>query len=680
MSIKRKIPIFIGALVLVTMIVASTLVYCQTSSKLYNNSKIEMQSLTRSYTGTLEDTIDKEKVKVEGMSNKKSVYDLLNLRENSYNSQPYKKSVQAVSSELVQYVKEQGNLEHAFIVDKTGTIIADSDSHLINTNISDREYNSETLKDKDIISETMTSKSTGAQIIIFTNPVRLNGKTCGYFATAVIAKSFSNPFKNLTVTGTEGSYAYLVDENGNMIFHPESNKIGKPIENNTVKTFINNIKNANETKLSYIDYEYNGKDKMAYFNFIPNVRWTFVLSADRDAVISGARKVTFIIVAMMFLLALAAIIVGFILSKKITGPMGEITKIIDRTSKLDLSEIYESDKYRHLLNHKDEIGDMYRAIVSMRSVLRKSVNSLMLVSEKINNNAAFLNNLTVEVKEYLDETLEQTENISAGMQENSATSEEIAASSGEMGNAVNEMANRAEEGSKTSENIEKRAESLKQSSSNSQNQANNIYACIKSDLEEAIQGSKSVNKISQLTGAIIDITEQTNLLALNASIEAARAGEAGRGFAIVAEEVKELAKQSGETASNIKNIVAIVEKSVSQLVESSNSVLGFIENTVIKDYDKLNDVAVQYSKDSQTVNNFMIDFSAVSEELNASIEGIVKAINEMAKTVSDGAGKIQHISEKSNDISQKIEDIDSAALENRNSANVLKDIIKKFNL
>ncbi|WP_446899088.1 methyl-accepting chemotaxis protein [Clostridium sp. LBM24168] len=679
MSIKKKIPILIGALVLVTMVIASTLVYCQTSSKLYDNSKIEMQSLTKSYTSTLEDMIDKEKIKVKGMANKKSVYDLLYLRENSYNSRQYKDSIKTVGFELVQYVENQGNLEHAFIVDRTGTIIADSDTHLINTNISDRKYNSETLKDKDVISETMTSKSTGEQIIIFSSPVKINGKLCGYFAAAVVAKSFSNPFKNLTVSNTEGSYAYLVDENGNVIFHPESNKIGKPVENN-VKTFINSIKNTEKTKLNYIEYEYKKEYKIAYYTALPRVKWTFVLSADKNAVISGARKVTLIIVAMMLLLALIAVIAGFIFSKRISGPMIEITKIIDRTSKLDLSESYESDNYNHLLGYKDEIGNIYRSIVSMRSVLRKSVNSLMEVSDKINTNALSLNNLTEEVKKYLDETLEQTENISAGMQENSATAEEIAASSGEMGSTVKEMADKAEMGSKTSDDIEKRAEGLKQSSKDSQSQANNIYVCIKSDLEKAIQESKSVNKINELTGAIIDITQQTNLLALNASIEAARAGEAGKGFAVVAEEVKQLADQSGETANNIKSIVDIVGGSVKQLVDSSNSVLSFIESTVIKDYDKLNGVAVQYSKDSEAVNNFMTNFSTVSEELSASIEGIVKAVDEMAETVSDGAGKIQNISERSNDICQKLEDINSTALQNKNSAGILKNIIEKFKL
>lgn len=679
MSIKKKIPMLIGVLVLITMAVASTLVYCQTSSKLYDNSKIEMKSLTKSYIGTLEDMIDKEKIKVSGLANEKSIYDLLNSRQNSSGSDEYNNLVKSVSSELVQYVKNQGNLEHAFVVDKTGTIIADSDSHLINTNISDRNYNSEVLKGNSVISETMKSKSTGAQIIIFANPVKIGGKLYGYSAAAVIAKSFSNPFQNLTVSGTKGSYAYLIDEKNNFIFHPESKNIGKPVQSDIMKSVLDNNE-AEQGKLNYVNYKYNGVNKIAYSSLIPNLHWTFVLAADKNAILSGARKVTILIISMMLVVAIIAIIVGAILSRKITDPMQKITEMINKMSKLDLDDEGQSKKYKDLIKYKDEIGIMYRSILSMRAALRNVVNSLLTVSEKVDHNALFLNKLTEEVKKYINKTLEETENISAGMQENSATAEEIAASSGEMGNAVNDMANKAEKGSRTSEDIKKRAENLKQSAQQSKNKANTIYNSIRLDLENAIKQSKSVSKIDKLTEAIIDITEQTNLLALNASIEAARAGEAGKGFAVVAEEVKQLAQQSGETANNIKNIVDIVEGSVKKLVESSNNILGFVENTVVKDYDKFEGVANQYNNDSEMINGFMTDLSAVSEELNASIEGIIKAVNEMAHTVSDGAGKVQGISEESNNISEKLENINSTAVENKKSVQVLKDIIEKFSL
>jgi Methyl-accepting chemotaxis protein len=164
----------------------------------------------------------------------------------------------------------------------------------------------------------------------------------------------------------------------------------------------------------------------------------------------------------------------------------------------------------------------------------------------------FLENLTEELKTYISDTSSEAENISAGIEENSAAAQEISSSSSEMSSAVNDMANKTEKGSGVSEDIAERAEEFKKSSNQSQDNANNIYRSVKAQLETAIEDSKAVSKINELTESIIDITKQTDLLALNASIEAARAGEAGKGFTVVADEVKKLAQESGKTANNIK--------------------------------------------------------------------------------------------------------------------------------
>jgi methyl-accepting chemotaxis protein len=267
----------------------------------------------------------------------------------------------------------------------------------------------------------------------------------------------------------------------------------------------------------------------------------------------------------------------------------------------------------------------------------------------------------------LGETAGEIENISASMEENSASAEEIAASSGEMGNAVNDISDKAKEGSKFSQESSKRGKELQITTQKARDRSNTMYSNIKKDIESAIEESKSVNEITKLTQAIIDITEQTNLLALNASIEAARAGEAGKGFSVVADEVKELAKQSGETAGNIKVIVDSVVDSVNRLVEGSKSALSYISTEVSQDYDKFDEASSRYSKDSNRINEFMNNFSASSQELNSFIGGIVKVINEMAQNFTDGANNMQGISEKNtklienlNTVKNKMNELDEA--------------------
>ncbi|MBA5850308.1 methyl-accepting chemotaxis protein [Clostridium sp. cel8] len=680
MTLKKKISLLIGVIMLATMILVSSVIYYETSSNLYNSSKEEMKSLANSYADTLENMIDKEIIKMKGLSEKKSIYDLAYLREKYYNSAKYKSSAKSVNLELAKYVKAQGNLEHAFVVDRTGKIIADSDSNLLNTTVLDKKYNEDTLKGNSSVSGIMISKATGAKVIIVTSPIKVNGNVYGYAASAVVAKTLAKPFQNLKVSNISGNYAYLLDGQYNIVFHPDSKSIGTSLKNYVVRNFIDKIRSGKSTDDNYIEYENDGATKLAYCNLIPKLNWTFVLSSDKNGITAYARKITLTIILIIIIFTIAVSIVGYFLLRNITEGIGKITSIIKKISKMDFKDLNESEEYSYLANSQDEIGDMYRAALSIKSIFTKIAEDLSNTSKKIDGNAVFLNDTITEVGKELDENLKESENISAGMQENSATAEEIAASSGEMSNAVENMVDKVEKGLQTSEDIAKRAEDLKHSSKNSQLKAQGIYNDVKKNLEKAIKDSEAVNKIGELTEAIIDITEQTNLLALNASIEAARAGKAGKGFAVVADEVGKLAEGSSRTANNIKGIVSVVEGSVKNLVKSSNAILNFIQDTVYDDYRKMARISIQYSKDSDTVNNFMTDFSALAEELNASIDGITKAVNEIAQNVADGATGIQSISEKNSTIYSKLKNVKSTASENKNSVATLKNIIEKFNI
>lgn len=677
MRIKQKIPMFIGILILITMIISCSIVYYEVSTKLYDASETEMKSISKNSTETISVMLEKEKAEIEGISDKETTVELFRLYNNSYDAEAYKTSVENVSKELDEYVKKQGDLEHTFIVDNKGIIIADSDRKLIGQNISDRNYNKEALKGKTAISETLTSKSSGAQIIVVTSPITIDGTNYGYAASAVRAESFSKYFKDVKVGGSNNSYGYLVDEKGNIIFHPTKEKIGKPVENDKIKEVVKKVQSGEKVNGNAVEYIFNGQEKLSYYEIVPGVNWTFVLSANKSDVVSGARKVIFMIIAIMLGIALIAILIASIVSKRITNPIEKLTEIVDKTSKLDLTYYKE---YEYLFNYKDEIGDIFRAIANMRKILRKVAGDLSSVSSNVSSNAAFVQKLTEELRGYAQETSVESENLSAAMEETAATTEEISASSGEMVNAIASMAEKAERGSENSNDISKRAENLQQASVKAIKEAESIFTSVKADLQMAIEDSKTVSKINELTESILSITSQTNLLALNAAIEAARAGEAGKGFAVVADEVRKLAEESAATAGNIQNVVGTVETSVKKLIESSVSILDFVENTVTKDYKNMISVSKQYNTDADNVNEFMMDFSAVAEELNASIEGIVKAINDTASTVSDGASGVQNITEKAANIFEKLQKVNESALENIKSAGRLDEVIKEFKI
>jgi methyl-accepting chemotaxis protein len=199
-------------------------------------------------------------------------------------------------------------------------------------------------------------------------------------------------------------------------------------------------------------------------------------------------------------------------------------------------------------------------------------------------------------------------------------------------------------------------------------------------MEKAIEQTATISQIGLLADTILAITNQTNLLALNAAIEAARAGDAGRGFAVVADEIRKLAEQSSNTASGIQDIVKNVYSSVGQMKENSESILSFIDQNVLADYEKLVKVGEQYNNDAVVVNELMLGFETAAEKLSISVSSIATAMNEVAETINEGAKGVQDIAEKTADIVEKTEIEVKMADENTQGAKELQTLVERFKI
>ncbi|SUY46110.1 methyl-accepting chemotaxis sensory transducer [Clostridium putrefaciens] len=387
------------------------------------------------------------------------------------------------------------------------------------------------------------------------------------------------------------------------------------------------------------------------------------------------RVVTLFQIMMVVTIAIE-IILSLTISKSIVKPLEISVEYLNTISRGDLTlEVPEIFNKR-----KDEIGIMGKSMVLMKESLTELIRSLKIESSNIESIVnSTLQNVS-DLNANIEEVSATTEELSAGMEETAASSEEMNASSEEIERAVQSIANRAQDGAVSAARISKRAIDIKSEVIESQQKMSVIFSNNKESLEKAIENSKVVKQINILSESIMQITSQTNLLALNAAIEAARAGESGRGFSVVAEEIRKLAEQSKDTVIEIQNVTGKVTKSVNDLSDSSNELLKFMSVDVGNDYDNMASVAQMYSEDANLIDELVTDFSLTSQELLASTEEIIKTIEQVAQASNEGAEGTGTIAEKTIYITQRSLEITKETEKSKEVANKLKIEVDKFKI
>jgi len=677
MNIRAKLSVFMIAIMIFSILLMGAFVLTKSTNTISSLTNQAMQELNKSYYELIRSMIDKEARNTAIIAEQKEIRDLLQKKQ-SGDAAGFAELQNSVNESLLKLVKDAGNIEHIFIVGLDGKIVADSDVKLLNADLSTRNYTKQVLATgSPVISETLVSKSTGAFVVAFAHPIKANGQLLGFAAAAVNADSIVKYLADTKILGTKSSYAYLVDEKGTMLYHPTADKIGKPLENAQIKAVVARVQSGEKVEPDYVEYEFQGKPKMAAYSIIPETKWTLVLTGDVSEVMLPVNSMRTFIFIIGLICVTIALVISILIARMIAAPIVKLTELINKTAELDLK--YD-ESYVYLEKNKDETGTIAKAMFHTRKVLREMTGNLMSVSKNMMENADKLEKLSIKVQENAYENSATTQELSAGMEETAASSEEITATVAEIDSNVETIADRAKEGTNISGQISHRAVTLKKEALESNETARVIYNAVREKMEKAIEQTNTISQISILADTILSITGQTNLLALNAAIEAARAGEAGRGFAVVADEIRKLAEESSKTASGIQDIVRNVYSSVGQMRENSEAMLTFIDQNVLADYEKLVKVSEQYSLDAAVVNQLMTNFETAAEQLSVSISSISTAMNEVASTVNEGAKGVQDIAEKTIDIVEKTQIEVKMADENTQSAKELQKLVQRFKI
>lgn len=308
--------------------------------------------------------------------------------------------------------------------------------------------------------------------------------------------------------------------------------------------------------------------------------------------------------------------------------------------------------------------------------MKSVVDESSIVSEMLAN----INNEMNSLNESIGDISATTEQLSAETEEVAASSQQMNVTSIEVEKAIETIALKAQEGANTVNKVNAMSEEMKVNAITSKQEAGEIYGKTKADLQNAIEQTKKVEQINELSNAILDITSRTNLLALNAAIEAARAGEAGRGFAVVADEIRNLAEGSKTSVSRIQEVTNEVLAVVNALSSSSMEIMEFIDKKVLNDYDGLVNTSERYNELSMTINDIVTDFSSTSEEILASMQNMVQAITQISSSANEEAMGAANIAEKAEMIANMAENVVALTSKSNELSETLINMVKQFKI
>lgn len=480
---------------------------------------------------------------------------------------------------------------------------------------------------------------------------------------------------NVGIQDMDSSKAYLVDKSGNFLYHDDPDMIGTQMTGNKVIQDVLDQLNSTGVMPTADVKECKVDGAQKYVAYMCTVNdWVVYVEADKDDVLSSITSIitSSLIVGGLFILL--AVVIGIIVTGKITKPITKLTTVIN-----DISELNMTDEHEIPIT-KDEVGVMGAAVARMKHQLQEIVGDLNGISGKLVSDSNTLYDISENVTEASTNNSATNEELAASMESTSQSTENVTNSVQDMNSSAIEVANKINEGTNLTSSAMDKAQEIHERTHQAREETLKVYDEIKGTSEQAIIQAKEVQKINELANAIQEIADQTTLLSLNASIEAARAGEQGRGFAVVASEIANLASESTATGANIVTIVAQVNTSVETLTKCLVDALEFLENKVMNDYDAFMESSDEYSSAAKNIEDFMNQANEEVDQLKSAISSITDAMDSINRNINECSIGINDIANKTTEVVELTSESFERSNNCKTSASELQDITSRFQI
>lgn len=470
---------------------------------------------------------------------------------------------------------------------------------------------------------------------------------------------YANNLSGVKLEGMDSAYMYVVKNDGTMLYHPTKEKVGQSVENAVIKGVVQQLQDGKKPETAVVEYVFNGTTKYSAYTILNNEN-ILVLTADESEALAGITTVTGVAIGISAIVVLIAIIISFIMGRRLMRPLVKVSTIIEDVAngniEADFSGVKESN---------DEIG----LIIEKMKELTQSLGSIV---GKIRNSSDTMSSNSYELNDTSSQTLAANNEISKAVEDVAEGSTGMAASISKINENLLEMSNETKDINASVDEIKNQTVAVQDSSKimndkikSMQDSSHKMDEGISAISKRIETVNTTVDKVSNIVSVIEEISSETNLLSLNASIEAARAGDAGKGFAVVAQEIRVLSDNTNTELENIKQIISSLVEECRYCVQASGTIVednakqkeeikavldefGSLDEQIQKTAEKADEIEelvtamIELNDDITKSSNSLTDVSAANaaatEEMNANIEelnAMMHGVSEMAEHMNN---------------------------------------------